>query len=1669
MTKVINYHAYHAAYSNIANCLDSIYQLERAGNFDHHSTLLQQFRLLESDVLKKLYTHAIYLYAELANVVPESSPLPDVYFNGDFDEDDFLFDDFYVGYLDFDSTSYNVIFRTILLVFKEIKQRGYTLNEEQLRLLDADLVAFLSIFWKIQTTIKNIGISVCDELNTQDFHNSDGVMVQASGSDGQQGIVSGVHLRWSFSDELGNNHLPKGDYFNGKSVPLNGYNRPDDFVHIYRTPYTQDNKLFVDFLIHRPVVLADDRTWIYTINETEGGQLRTSHVRVVFEDHGAYDQLLGPFDPSEDPQGFINQYEGVLSIDVYGKSYFQISLSLSNTEEVNKYVKLEGVSGLVPNHVMEVDDLTAYTTEVLTASQSRMVTLMAENLKYVRVKKGQELFLKGIQIETYEGLLVNKLATDWSELGNGFALSLDDSTVLDRLENATKRIDNLWPHFNEGTKLRVANYVDKWQNGDADEPALQDLVAKYLTLSETDFRAIEELERDASVAEMETIRISNLDVINLIALDYHFARMLGLGHIDQDAATDSGQKYVYQLRYSNRVSLGSTEEIVYQYTSIPTSIHDERLPEKPIMRAVSYTFPNSMGTLNNMLDEKGYNKTARMRVINIGREKYHSEEKELQFFDDLTTEMNHNESLQSKAVYYGVEYRHARDNHYVKPEITHAMEIGGKVYYDYDEAYPEGIMETVPVIDNEESLYTHFVTENGQHIYAIYGINWFGRASANSNEVSSDETVFPTINSLQAPGNVTVQYLQEEDPLIFTTQTEQNWLNGRKQAFPNQDTGMTRVTFDWLDILDVSDLSTHTPERLTEIVRADQVEGLFLDRMPLQLVGKILAVDEIVGKDEWVRIQTGPHVLIDGSELSPIIPEAEYFRFQDSVLTTSDGNFRIKSIENGALGVDIILYKRRAESLISDEEEVASYGIAPRWQLPKSGEKFTTIENLGQHANWSPIHAAIPLVDFAQVDQPTIETHVDMEGNKTHLWIGGITEDATVTPLFGAHIEDEKQMPGYYEVRLPNYTLAAHPQTNIPYLADQPDRNAPDAINPAHVEWYKGIIRMPLADQVAEGIKELQVVRIASLNPLLLYVADPTYVDKPIQVSAPAATRVTVNFHPGYRAYFFNEPLTGELNKLNIEPVGEQNDRKTLMTLYSKDVVREGFISDIATPSVLFALRHDEPQDLDQPVALGEGASSRVRRSLSARTTDVPMEVKKVRPDSTKNAAFTFDISVGPDANGGLRKPFGYVFYRTDQQELLEALYKPETINAIQQQLSSLTEDPYYYQRFYELANQIFDTDNPAQYNIFEAHPQAYGFPIPDRMGLNLSTDSLAVRKLKYIGSIQTALMPITEQPVIFTYVKEGEVTENAIPTIRDMDGKLIDPNESRFNPFPMVRKFRNPALSNSWSLRFTDYNLNGNSNSLYFYAAVEVNAKLQPGNLSPFAGPVMVLSTLASEEPKIKSYALQSNENMEWLSPMVRFTIDAFSKDDQISKIRMYRFTSLAQAKSLSGSEVFKDEVIDNLDDLTYTLVDSFEDKNVFPYGLTYYYRFVGMRTVVNENGVLEEVLTTPSEIIEMLIPDARKTAGAGLSYSDNPSLLTWEPIGKDYAYFLFQMNNQGNWIKVAEYHTPDANQSMVYAVNRNEYPKLDTDGEQLYYRFKLSVANTLGEYSLQESEITI
>jgi len=1671
MDRSVNYHAYYADYAAVASCLDTIREYELRGQFSSGDQLLTMLRSLETDYLKKLYIRSRYTLAELTKTAPEGSTVPENYFYGDFDEEDFIFDDFYAGYVDFDSTSYAILFRTVLRIFAEIKTKGYILSEAQLEALDADLIAFMRIFWEIQQKLKALLPDVCTPITSNRYDNSRGILVQAAGSDGSNGIVKGIHLRWMLTHELGQNHLPKGNLYPVGHTGANIFNRANDFVRVFRTGYSNEHALFFDLNLQKPVVLFAEAQAIFTINLNLADRLFTNHVVLTFEDRAALEAAAVAWDIHSGFGKLLNAYKGVIRIDLIGKCFFNLAIQVQNIAESTQHLKLEAISQIDIDHDNIDDQLNSYFTRSIAAGEVNVLDFMADNMTAVRLKKEPGLQLINLQLETYESLLLAKEPADWTELEDGFALSLDDTTVFDRLENSSKPIDNRWPQYNEGTRLRAANYRDKWLHDYNGTPGLKLFLANYLQRSDTDPRALEVIEQtDPGTGEINRLNLSYIDMLNFIAFDYHFARMLGLAYIDNAPLLDSNNRFIYQVRYSNKNTAGDLTESELWYTTIPIAMTDTRIAERPKMRPVNYHFPHGENNKEDQFDELGYNKFERTRIVNLGREQSITERMADHFFTDLSRIVGYNEFLGYKNIHYGIEYRKSTDQFYIKPEITHSEGLGDRLYYNYDDSNPNGVLETVPVLDNKDSLYIHLVKENGKHVYAIYGVNLFDRATAVSEEESTDETFFPPINRLQAPLNVTAHYLQTEDELLFTTQTEQHWLQARKQQFPDKDIGLTRLVFDWLDIVDISDHVSLTAAELMAVPKADTIKGLFLDRMPMTVSGRITAVEELPHNPDFARLITGSYVLLDGTQLDPFIPEQDYFRFVNSILTTGEGNFRVQGIEQGALGIEIIIDKTVVSSLVPGTEADSMAGIDRKLFAPKKDGKFMLVENLGNIEAWHAIAATVRLQSFAQAGNPVIRSTISPTGVLSTYWIGGITAQAQVTPLFGAAYTDSAPLPGCYRVDFPDYELAEHPQANPPYLATDPQRNAPDQFNAPHVEWYKGLIRMPLVDKEVSGDKDIQVLRIASLNPLQLYVMDPDYLTAPLLTSSDSGELIEVNFHPGYKAYIFSEPKPSLFHRDHIEPPTE-NDKKTLITLYSEQTAAEQYRSAVATPTTIFAMRQEHSDDLAAPVALGGSPvpSPLLRRARRALAAPEPLKVKKLRPDSRGRASFTFDSTIFSTAQGVLNtSPYGYAFYRLDVADLLEALYEPRTIATIWAALTALQDDHYYYQRFQDLANQVFVGPDAGEYPAYEAAAEVYGFPLPDRAGLTAPSDTLGVRKEKYQEAIRQVLLPLTERTVVFEEIRIGMETENSVPTIKDSDERLLSPADPRYDPFPMVRRYQANAGGSEWTLRFTDYNLDSNYRSLYFYAINWVNIRLIPGTLSKFMGPAEVLQTVASEAPKLAKYELLINTNIETIGPRVRLLFEKFSVLDNISKIIVHRFSSLENAVRLTGSEWTQTyQLVD--DDAQIAVLDDFATFARPPFGATFYYRCAGVRVIRNEYGEQEEVLTRYTEIITVGLPERRNRSGISLRYDEEAAELRWTSNGDQYTYYLYRLNRVGNWERVGEYSKVTTDGPVVYPMDASRYPKYDSDGDALYYRFKLREANSLGELSLQDSEITV
>jgi hypothetical protein len=753
----------------------------------------------------------------------------------------------------------------------------------------------------------------------------------------------------------------------------------------------------------------------------------------------------------------------------------------------------------------------------------------------------------------------------------------------------------------------------------------------------------------------------------------------------------------------------------------------------------------------------------------------------------------------------------------------------------------------------------------------------------------------------------------------------------------------------------------------------------------------------------------------------------------------------VSSVVSGPDGTPVFVVKKISRTDNAPSDDGLTYGGVTSFVAPQTGSRFTLLENLSDSANWNPVSGTISLVDFTATGSAVVETRTDSEQNTFYTLAGGIHGNAVIQPALD---QAGIAIPGYYTVSFADGTaLAPHPQQVKPYDPSAPDNNPPDQVNTPYVEWYQGLIRVPLAADSAAR-KLLSVARILQTSPLTLIVADPDYQnpDAAIQVSATADQAVTgVNYHPGYRAYLLTDPAAGHLfGRDQIMPQGTALSKKTLLALQNCDnrAGGSGFTSPISVPAVLFARRIEQPQRPEAPSNFG----------------------LKVRANVTGKALFTFDIRVGPDGMGNPRSPFGMSFFRTNHEHILEALYQPETVAQILTDLAALTSDPFYEQRYLELANLTYDPASPGSFAVHDAQPAPYGFPVPNKTGLVDPADSPDQQKAKYRAAITATLLPLTRQVPVLNYVKTGYQTENKVPVIRDAGGSLLDPASPDFDPFPMIRKYTKTEDPGAIYLRFSDYSLSVTSRFLYFYTAAETTNQLLTGEMSAFTGPVTVLQTLPPEKPLVRKYTITTDDTAT--PPVsVNFTLAPFSAADGVSKIRLYRSTDPNATYALEAMDEGPElELTSEIADAIFT--DNFADLASAPLGETVYYRMAGIRPISNEAGQPEEILSEPSEVLAVRLIDTVNPVAPTLQYSADNGLLSWMPTVKNGTYTVFQLTARGNWQKLGTAAFTAMSTPMTFPVGT--LPKTGEDGNTIYYTFKVTVANTSGLFNLNDNLYT-
>ena len=996
--------------------------------------------------------------------------------------------------------------------------------------LKAPLRQIQSIFAELTYSLPTI----CSGASSPGFKNpvlqSSYIYLQACGSDNTDdvaGILEGIHLRWGLLKELGENHLPKGDLANstGPYYTDIAYSKEDDYVKIYKTPYVNPVIIEIDFSLDVPqnVNTNNGRIWeIFKSTTTSSGSFSNTVV-IRFLDETLYDSII--HDPISKTLHFIQAYAGgVLEIEVENKLMFAGEFEIQNDSStaILNYEVIRQPDSENPDDLQITSRLT-YTGTPITRRQ------VGENIRYFRIQY-QDGYPSLIKLETYNDFILSRAS--WDLVGD-FGLTLTDDDAYDRLDYDTpSAIDNQWPRFNDGITTKLQNYQDKW----SDTNGIKTGVTQYLDLSISDTKA-EAVLNSLDNGDASKISISYLESLNLAALDYHIARMLGLGHID--IFDNQGQKYVYIAVY--RTAPEMLTEYPFQqanlrdhiYMSLPTDKQDYRIPIQPKISQVTYGFDKMDPEVEKgVLNEDGYGKFDPVRYVNIYRDKYDYEIPFEGFFESFEASITFDVSEIPTAVMHGVEYKETSESTYRIPEI-----ISDAEYTDYG---PSGnVSETIPAPDSGLKVYTHAETESGVHKYAVYGINLFARSSGTSAETTTDETVFNEFLSLKPPHNVNAHYIQKEENLLFTTVAEQSELDQREIANPGGDNSFTRVTFEW----------NHTQKIAYQTANA--LEFYFRPLLPQIVQGEIENITSL-NEGEFINVYTKSFQVATSSPsetVSPAILSADFPKFIGSLFSAEKERFVVVDITTGTNGPVFKVKPITEPSKIGDPDNKSLFKSSPKKLIPKVGQRFQVVENLANEVNWSLLNKTITLVNHSNHSET--ET---VAGKTVTNYIGGIFDTAEI-------VADPSAEPinGLYKVTFDSTTLADHPQKDT-----------------EQVTWYKGTARITNGTEK----KDLQVWAIESQNPLIIWVYDPDFENNPITTGI----GIDVNFHPGYKVYIDNEPLNG-FDRTTLLPAQGIVKKDSLIALRSIDTtLTPEAKSGISIPAGLVGINKRSPVKPQAPV-----------------------------------------------------------------------------------------------------------------------------------------------------------------------------------------------------------------------------------------------------------------------------------------------------------------------------------------------------------------------------------------------------------------------------------------------------------------------------------------------------
>lgn len=1628
----------------------------------------------------------------------------------------------------------------------------------------------------------SINFNVTKELYIVDI-NSDKTALQSTSlqiaAAGSKGIDStkGIHLRWLLAGELGANHLPKGNLFTGTN---SNFNKSDDFVKVYRAAYTKvAHKL--DLTKKPQSVDSHNALWIYKTTEPERS------IYVYFKNKTKYLLTRASIDPMVNPSGFIQAYgNDIIEIENKSELFFAAEFKFSSTDN-SGIVKLETLS-VAENSIVASKRVTNRKT--YSSAQVDAIRVVAENGRGIRFKASNCL-LSEINFEFYSDFIQYANENGVWDLKGKYALTIDDNKAFERLEPKLNAVHGKWLKFNDGEYVNVNNYKEKWKRPtDDDDKNIKEVVQSYLSLSldGTNPTALETIKfndsvpvnepKEGEVAEFaeNSTKISNLDLLNIAANDYHIARMLGLGCIDIDETVLSGE-YIYLTEYTTLKNLegGSTpKEVKHLSMSIPTSVNTERLP-LPVQLSKFLPGLNAGSDedeqTSKITDPDGYSFDGKKRYVSLFMNDITDYDVNTAFFGST---VEYDGSSFTFPIYAGVDYKFKGEVNWQKPELA-----CDTAYSNVTAALTPGSFEPAPIIipESGKSFLNVRQEKTGlqTYVYQGYGINIFSRATSGRQlEIISE--IKPK-NTLLPPTGINSLLITEENPLMFTSVNEQVKFKALLDDQSIVDKTYIRLLFEYYatqEILNyaVPDGMSNADALLTttiypdnEELFADYFKLYYRDSLPQIEHAKIADITNSISNELTSIIKIREYkILSSGEEIKINLTNENKNRFIGGILTVGDQNYIIQGINNVVITAgkfnyaDIeVLKKEVSESLLSDGDATLNSEQIKEIKTPVN-ELCSLVENMLTPANWhqpSPISFQVQLPETLKTVHREIVLQKDSQGNdslqleKTRgIWnkrvvIEEVLEKAYQVDEHGEYVLDanENAIPlpvteqkhfGLYQLTFKGLKFAQHPQYN----------NSGNS-----VEWMNGTVRL-FTKSCFEGSnpipvksrKEFKVVRadnIGTNEDLVLTINDPTFKIKKdgTQSMDPTYDHILytenveqeVNYYPSYKVYLFADPANG-ITAANIQPRAGENTHYSIFGISSHSNYRD-YDSKISVPSPMYAVRIEKP----------------------IKPEDVKGALYATRPDFFNRSTYTFTTRY-------TRQPYGMLHYRANDDALLNVLYETVTIATIRENLSKLggNNETYFTNRWQNFLDfeALVDKNNvlnpvdlldpeeqpnplpprvPLNYEEYPLENDAlfkYRFPAPDSVLLIASINEfinwhnqshpteIQVPKLISLTSlndviistkngiernllaihfieqaIQAVFVPLTEVPVVYDYIKDNDyVPVNKKQTIKDKNGNILKYPNPDLDIAPMMK------ITNATEFRtqFTDFNLDGNSQNIYFYGVREMDIKMNFSEFSTFLGPVKLVPSNPSQTPEIKRIMPVLENKVLGIKPSIQIELNAYKPEYNIRKINIYRAKNVLDAQSIRTMTAVKEILIDEDTlssdfDSVWTIYDEFEDLEHVPFGDGLFYRITVSReieyadpssTELNPIINIDYSPSQPSKITATVIadnvsPESPVLKGSGIPTGTNGSILkpvvfNWEKTVHNGKYLLYKMNNQGNWEKIHEIVSNESEVILALADVPSYTDELvikTDDDERIYHHFKVLSVNSSGMFSSEEKILTL